>query len=40
MISLLIAMVKDGEITVESAAKRLNITKEEFQKMLEADKYN
>ena len=32
--SLLIAQVNDGEITVESAARRLNITPEEFKKLL------
>ena len=31
---LLIAQVKEGEITKESAAKRLNITVEEFEKLL------
>ena len=31
---LLIAMVNDGEITIENAAKRLNITPEEFQNRL------
>ena len=30
----LIAQVKEGEITKESAAKRLNITPEEFEKLL------
>ena len=30
----LIAQVKEGEITKESAAKRLNITVEEFEKLL------
>ena len=33
---LLIAMVNDGEITIENAAKRLNITPEEFQEKLAA----
>ena len=33
---LLIAMVNDGEITTENAAKRLNITPEEFQEKLTA----
>ena len=31
----LITLVKEGEITKESAAKRLNITVEEFDKMLQ-----
>ena len=31
---LLIAQVKDGEITKESAAKRLNITPDEFERLL------
>ena len=32
---LLLAQVKDGEITTESAARRLGITEEEFKKLLE-----
>ena len=34
MLKLLICLVNDGEITIENAAKRLNITPEEFQKKL------
>lgn len=34
MTMLLIAQVKDNEITIESAAKRLGITEEEFEKLL------
>lgn len=35
---LLIAMVRDGEITIESAAKRLNVTPEEFQRIMDEEK--
>lgn len=31
---LLIAMVRDGEITLESAAKRLDMTEEELRKLI------
>ena len=31
---MLVAMVKDGEIKIESAARRLGITPEEFKKLL------
>ena len=36
MLKLLICLVNDGEITIENAAKRLNITPEEFQEELTA----
>ena len=35
---LLVAMVRDGEITIESAAKRLNVTPEEFQRIMDEEK--
>lgn len=35
MLNILICQVNDGEITLESAARRLNITTEEFSQKLE-----
>ncbi|MCQ2498095.1 MAG: hypothetical protein MJ133_03850 [Lachnospiraceae bacterium] len=36
-VELLIALVKDGEIEVLSAAKRLGISEEEFRELMEQE---
>lgn len=36
-VELLIALVKDGEIEIVSAAKRLGISEEEFRELMEQE---